>query len=99
MSSILGILTTVIHWIIWFFTSLFNGDLFTLLGSMLRNLAVQALANVFNLLPSPDTSVFDPYCGSVNWLIPIDFSIGCLSIIVAALAIKMASGWILRWLW
>ena len=97
--AIYHLINDVFQWFLWFFPSLFNGDLIKLLGSMIRNVGYAAFSGVFSLLPAARVSVFDPYCGSLNWLIPVDYSIGCLAIIVSAIGLKMASGWILRWLW
>jgi len=100
MDAIISFIKSVIDWILWFFPALFSGELFELLGRVFRNLALSALSSLFDLFPADSgASVFDPYCGALNWLVPVDYAVGCLGVIVSAIAIKMASGWILRFLW
>ena len=99
LHALWNLVVGIFQWLAWFFPAIFNGELFDLMGRVIRNLGVSALSSLFGLFPNVDTSVFAPYSGAVNWLIPVDYSIGCVAVIVTALGIKMASGWILRWLW
>jgi len=99
ISTIYHTIADVINWIMWFLPALFTGEVFELFGRVIRNVGAKFFSSMFDLLPVPDVSVFTPYSGFLNWLIPVDYAIGSVSIIVAAITLKMVIGWALRWLW